>query len=68
MKLIWAMTLGLCVTGCASATLTSGDAICDASRKARADHAAVLAVSADDAAVLTGGYLIDVIDAGCGAV
>jgi len=45
-------------------TPTSGDAICDATRQARADHAVALAVSGDDA-VLTGQRLIAIIDAAC---
>ena len=40
-------------------------AICDGSRKARADHAAALAVSPDDRAVITGARLVALIDAGC---
>lgn len=57
--------LGLCATGCAPVTLTSGSALCDATRQARADHAAALAASPDDAAVTTGARLIRQIDAGC---
>lgn len=65
MRLISAMTLTLLAAGCTSVTQTSGDALCDGSRKARADHAAALAVSPDDRAVTTGARLIALIDAGC---
>ena len=66
MRLISAMTLTLLAAGCASGTQTSGDALCDGSRQARADHAASLADSADDRAVVSGARLIALIDAGCG--
>ena len=59
------MTLTLLAAGCASVTPTSGDALCDGSRQARADHAAALAVSPDDRAVVSGARLIALIDAGC---
>ena len=59
------MILPFCVTACVSAAPTSGDAICDGTRTARAAHAAALAVSPDDAAVVTGARLIGLIDAGC---
>ena len=65
MRLIMAMTLTLLAAGCQSVTQTSGSAICDGSRKARADHAAALAVSPDDRAVITGARLVALIDAGC---
>jgi len=60
-----AMTLLLCATGCVSATQTSGDAICDATRQARADHAAVLAETTDETVLQTGAALIAKLDAGC---
>ena len=50
---------------CAPATQSSGEAICDGTRAARADLAATLAVSQDDAAVKTGARLIVLIDKGC---
>ncbi|VDC31537.1 hypothetical protein [Pseudogemmobacter humi] len=65
MRLITAMTLTLLVAGCVNGTQTSGDALCDGSREARTDHAAALADSADDRAVVTGARLIALIDAGC---
>lgn len=65
MRLIMAMTLTLLAAGCMNGTQTSGDAICDGSRAARADHAAALAASPDDRAVITGARLVALIDAGC---
>ncbi len=65
-KLIWATIPLWLATGCVSVTPTSDDALCDGTRRARADHAAALAVSADDRAVVTGARLIGLIDAGCG--
>jgi len=44
---------------------TSGDALCDGTRAARAAHAAALAETADEAALRTGAALIALIDAGC---
>ena len=57
------MMLALCGSGCVSGA--SAPAICDGTRAARADHAAALAVSPDDRAVVTGARLIRLIDAGC---
>lgn len=59
------MILGFFATGCVTATQTSGDAICDGTRAARADHAAVLAETPDVAALQTGARLIRQIDAAC---
>lgn len=59
------MMLTLLAAGCVTAPRTSGDAICDGTRAARADHAAALADSPDDRAVITGARLIRLIDAGC---
>lgn len=59
------MILALCVTGCVAATPASNSALCDGTRTARADHAAALAVSPDDRAVVTGARLIRLVDAGC---
>lgn len=56
----------LCAT-CASATLNNGNAICDGTRKARADHAAALAAEAGGGSVVTGATLIQLIDEGCKA-
>jgi hypothetical protein len=53
------------VTGCVSAIPTSGEALCGGTRAARADLASALAVSPDDAAVISGARLIELIDAGC---
>lgn len=59
------LILPLLVTGCASAIPASGDAMCAASRAARADHAAALAATPDDRAAVTGANLIEIIDATC---
>ena len=61
MALILMLPAGSCVSG----TQTSGDALCDGSRQARADHAAALANSPDGRAVVSGARLIALIDAGC---
>jgi hypothetical protein len=63
--LLWAMTPLFFATGCVSVTQTSGDALCGGTRAARAAHAAALADSPDDRAVVTGTRLIELIDAGC---
>lgn len=52
-------------TGCASVAVSPA-AICDGTAQARTDHAAALAVSVDDRAVVTGARLIRLLDAGCG--
>lgn len=58
------MTLTLLGAGCASTT--SDSAICDGTKQARTAHAAALADSDDDAAVLTGARLLALMKAGCG--
>lgn len=65
MKRLCMLMLLLPVTGCAPAPLTSGDAICTATRAARAGHAAALAETPDDRAAITGANLIEIIDAAC---
>lgn len=60
------MILAFCASGCVTAPQTSGDAICDSTRAARAAHAAVLAVTADENVLRTGAALVTQIDAGCG--
>ena len=64
-RMILALCLMMPVSGCMTGPGTSGVAICDGSRKARADHAAALAASPDDRAVITGARLVALIDAGC---
>ena len=59
------MTLAFLEAGCSIATATNLDPVCDGTRKARADHAAALAVSPDEAAVKTGTRLVALIDSGC---
>lgn len=53
------------LTGCATATPNSADAICDGTRKARADHAAALVRDGGPLSLVTGQALISKIDAGC---
>ena len=65
MRLIMAMTLTLLAAGCVSGTKTSGEALCDGSRAARADHAAALADTQDERVLMTGARLIGLLDAGC---
>ena len=65
-KAMLLMTLLFCVSCSNIATPASDSAICDATRAARADLAKVLAVSADDRAVVSGARLIRQVDAGCG--
>ena len=57
------MMLTMLAAGCVS---VSPAAVCDGTAQARTDHAAALAVSPDDRAVVTGARLIALIDAGCG--
>lgn len=66
--MLWALAgmLMMLAGACTPATRTSGDAICDGTRTARADLAQALAASADDQAVVAGARLIELIDAGCG--
>lgn len=59
------LILMMLATGCVPAIRMSGDAICDGTRTARADHAAALADEASDRVVVTGARLIDLLDAGC---
>jgi len=55
-----------CVTACVpDQRIPSEAAVCDGTRAARADHAAALAVSPDDRAVVTGARLIALVDEGC---
>jgi len=63
--LLWVMIPMSFAISCAPAIQTSGDALCGGSRAARAEHAAALAASPDDRAVVTGARLISLIDAGC---
>ena len=65
-KAMLLMTLLFCASCSSIATPASDSAICDATRAARADLAKALAVSPDDAAVVSGARLIRQVDAGCG--
>ena len=62
---MWKLALMLTTLGTACAIAPSESALCDGTKAARAAHAAALAEDDDDRAVLTGAYLIDLIDAGC---
>lgn len=59
------LMLTMLASGCVNA---SHDAICAGTRDARADHAAALAVTADDRVAVTGAALVVQIDAACGGV
>lgn len=61
MGLILMLPAGSCVSGMP----VGGDALCDGTRLARADHAAALAAEGSDRVVITGARLIQLIDAGC---
>jgi hypothetical protein len=55
--------LTLPVSGCVS--VASGNAICDATKAARPEHAAALVEDGGEKSVITGQYLIQLLDAGC---
>lgn len=59
------MTLLLCATGCGPAIRGSLDAACDGNRAARADLAAALASTPDEAVLRAGARLIALDDAAC---
>lgn len=68
----WMMQRTICllmiccfVSGCVNVTPGRGEAICDGTRAARADHAAALAETVDAVALRTGAALIAQLDAGC---
>jgi hypothetical protein len=63
MRLTLGMTLTLLCGGCVS--VASEAALCAATEKARAVHAAALVEDGGSASVLTGATLIAAIDAGC---
>lgn len=56
--------LTLPVTGCVS--VANGNAVCDGTEAARAEHAAALADDGGALSLVTGARLIRLIDAGCG--
>jgi hypothetical protein len=58
------LTLPLLVSACTTATPGSLEALADASRQARAEHAAALAETTDDRVAITGANLIEILDAG----
>lgn len=57
------MILILAAAGCSPATPTSLDALADATRQLRADHAAALVVDGGPRSVATGQALIATLDA-----
>lgn len=59
------MILAFCVSGCVSATPGSLEALCGATRAARADLAAALAVTPDENVLRAGAALTEKTDAGC---
>lgn len=58
------MILAALLSGCATAPQTSIDALADASRKARADHAEALVQDGGPRSLVTGQHLIAILDAG----
>lgn len=62
---LWVMIPLSFATACVNATPTSGDAICSATRAARAEHAASLADTQDERALMSGARLVRLLDAGC---
>ena len=64
-KLLWATILPCLLSGCVPGQRIPSEALCDGTRTARANHAAALAVSPDDRAVVTGARLIALVDEGC---
>jgi len=58
------MTLTLLVAGCGN--VGSDAAVCTGTAQAVAEHAAALAADGGDRSVVSGSYLIRLIDAGCG--
>jgi len=64
MKSLSILALMLLVSGCASVESDS-KALCDGTRVARSEHAQTLSESPHDPSVMTGAYLIQLIDAGC---
>lgn len=57
------LTLMLLVTGCMN--VANDKAICDGTKIARTDHAAALAQDGGNTSVVTGAYLIQLLDKGC---
>lgn len=65
LKFILATTLLWLATGCVRETPASGDAMCEGTRRARADLAAALVLDGGDGSVVAGDRLITLIDAAC---
>jgi hypothetical protein len=60
-----AMILLLLAAGCSTALTTSGDAICDGTRAARAELTRALLADGGDQSVMAGQVLISQLDAAC---
>jgi len=58
------LMLTLPLIGCVS--VGSGEAICDGTEAARTEHAAALADDGGPLSLVSGKYLIQLLDAGCG--
>ena len=67
-RLLWASLLIAFANGCTSVPpppVDRPDPVCDGTRAARANLAAVLAETQDERALMAGAALIDLIDARC---
>jgi hypothetical protein len=62
-KLVACLMLTLPVSGCVSAAST--DAICAGTKAARTEHAAALVDDGGPLSLVSGAYLIQLLDAGC---
>jgi hypothetical protein len=65
MRKILSLLLISAVSACGPETPTSLRGLCDGTKKSRADLAADLAVTTDEAALVSGDALISQIDAAC---
>lgn len=63
--MIYPLSLICFVGGCVNAGGNSGAAICDATDRARTEHAAALAQDGGPRSMVTGARLVAMIDAGC---
>lgn len=64
-RLLPTATLALLVTGCATAPPTSLDAFCDETRQLRAEVAALLGDTQDEALLQAGAKYVEAGDAAC---
>lgn len=56
------------LNGCAREQIGNGEALCAGTEAARSEHAAALADDGGPLSLVTGANLIQLVDAGCGAV